>query len=64
MNETEAKLTVWAAHAPFKKSGVPFFNAFGYLYREVVVIPMETWTQLCREIPELGTREFNVGTED
>jgi hypothetical protein len=62
--QAKEKHRIWAMTAPFKKSGFPFFNTFGYQHRDVVVIPMATWTQLCREIPELGTREFEVGTED
>jgi hypothetical protein len=62
--EATTKPRIWATWAPFKKSGFPFFNAFGYQYRDVIVIPAATWTQLCREIPELATREFEVGTEE
>ena len=27
-------------------------------------MPVETWTRLCKEIPDLGTRQFEVGTTE
>jgi hypothetical protein len=36
----------------------------GSTVRPVVILPMETWTALCREIAALGAKQFEVGTFD
>jgi hypothetical protein len=56
--------TIWAFHCPFRKEGSPVLGSFGATVRPVVILPMETWTRLCREIPALGAMQFNVGSED
>ena len=55
---------IWAMPCPFRKTGSPVLGSFGFTTRDVVILPMETWTRLCREIPALGTRAFEVGTYD
>lgn len=64
MAEQIEKLRIWAFHCPFRKTGSPVLGSFGATIRPVVIVPMETWTKLCREIPELGARQFEVGSED
>lgn len=53
---------IWAAACPFNKSGAPVLGSFGSRVRNVVIIPMETWTKLCDEIPALAATKFEVGT--
>lgn len=57
-------LRIWAVHCPFKKSGFPSLGTFGYTEKAVVILTMETWNQLCAEIPALKTRPFEVGSYD
>lgn len=54
--------TIYALQCPFSKRNFPVVGSFGSLIREVVIIPVETWSQLCREIPGLAAAKFNVGT--
>ncbi len=55
---------IWALHCPFRKNGTPVLGSFGATERAVVILPMATWTRLCREIPALGAMQFEVGAED
>ena len=55
---------IWAVHCPFRKSGSPVLGNFGYTERGVIIIPADTWTRLCREIPALAVQQFEVGTVD
>ena len=55
------KHRIWAMHCPFKESGSPVLGTFGYTERGVIIIPIETWNALCREIPELARTQFEVG---
>lgn len=57
-------LRIWVAECPFKKNGFPSLGTFGKSVAPVVILPLETWQRLCREIPELGTRQFEVGAHD
>jgi len=58
----DTKPRIWAAHCPFNKQGTPVLGSFGSTVRPVVVIPMATWTKLCKDIPELGAMQFEVGS--
>jgi hypothetical protein len=60
----QPKYRMWAVHCPFNKSGFPSLGQFGYTSRDVVIFSMETWTQLCEDIPALATAQFEVGTYD
>lgn len=53
---------IWAVHCPFRKNGTPVLGTMGAEIRGVIVIPVETWTALCREIPALGAKQFTVGS--
>lgn len=55
--------TIFITLCPVKKSGFPAVGQFGARISEVVIMEHSTWKQLCAEIPELGAREFRVGTE-
>lgn len=59
-----APIRIWAFHCPFNKRGVPVLGSFGSTVRGVVILPMETWTALCKEIPALGAKQFEVGSHD
>lgn len=61
---SDEKLRIWCLHCPFTKKGFPVLGNFGATIAPVVVLPMATWTKLCKEIPELGKRQFEVGTAD
>lgn len=54
---------IWAVLCPFKKNGFPSLGTFGASEAPVVIIPMEAWEKLCREIPELAARQFEVGSQ-
>ena len=49
---------------PFKKNGFPVVGSFGAKTDGVVIIRASDWTRLCQEIPELGTRQFEVGSHE
>lgn len=61
---TNKPIRIWAFHCPFRKNGSPVLGSFGATVRPVVILPMETWTKLCRDIPALGATQFEVGSED
>lgn len=52
---------IWGMSCPFNKQGVPVVGSFGSCIRNVVIIPAETWTALCKEHPTLAATEFEVG---
>ncbi len=56
--------TIWAFHCPFTKAGAPSVGSFGSSIRPVVIMPVATWTRLCKEIPALASMKFNVGTQE
>lgn len=56
-------LTIWVLPCPFRKDGAPVLGTMGSTVDNVVVMRTETWAQLCKEIPALGTMKFRVGTE-
>jgi hypothetical protein len=56
------KYRIWAAHCPFKKNGFPSLGTFGATVKPVVIMSMETWTRLCKDVPQLQTTQFEVGT--
>lgn len=47
---------------PFTKRGFPSVGNFGASVRNVVIFDMATWTQLCKDVPQLQTTKFEVGT--
>ncbi len=53
--------TMWVLHCPFKKSGFPVVGTFGTTEKAVVIMTLETWKQLCQDVPQLQTTQFNVG---
>jgi hypothetical protein len=62
--EPTAPIRIWVAHCPFKKSGFPSLGTFGASVKPIVIMHMETWQKLCREIPELAARQFEVGSQE
>jgi len=62
-SDPDVKPRIWAIYCPFRRSGSPVIGTFGAQVRPVVIVPMETWTALCREIPALGAKQFEVGSE-
>jgi hypothetical protein len=58
-----APLRIWALHCPFRRNGSPVLGSFGSTEQPVVIMTADTWTRLCLEIPELGQRQFSVGTD-
>lgn len=60
----EKPYRIWAMDCPFTKKGYPNLGSFGSTIRPVVIVPMATWTELCRRIPELATTQFEVGSLD
>ena len=55
---------IWALHCPFRKDGVPSLGTFGKTIQPVVIIKMATWNQLCKDVPQLQTTQFEVGHYD
>lgn len=53
---------IWTVYCPFRKNGTPVLGTTGSDVRGIVIIPVETWTALCREIPALGAKQFEVGS--
>jgi hypothetical protein len=63
MSEREKpRFRIWALACPFKKDGTPSLGTFGRTIRNVVIVPVETWTQLCRENPGMSATRFEVGS--
>ncbi len=60
----EKPARIWVTHCLFKKNGFPSLGTFGATERPVVILPLRTWEALCREIPELAKRQFEVGSQD
>ena len=55
---------IWALHCPFRKNGSPVLGTFGARIQPIVMMTMETWKQLCADVPALQTMQFEVGTVD
>jgi hypothetical protein len=55
-------MRIWGVWCPFNKRGAPVLGTFGSTSESIVIIRAVDWANLCREIPELGTRQFEVGT--
>lgn len=53
---------IWALHCPFRKDGAPVMGSFGRTIKPVIVMEMETWIWLCKNIPQLAAKQFRVGT--
>lgn len=53
---------IWTVYCPFRKTGSPVIGSFGATIRPVIIIPVETWTTLCRDIPALAAKQFEVGS--
>lgn len=53
---------IWVTHMPYRKGGSPVIAGFGSTIRAVVIMDLNTWTQLSNEIPELERKQFKVGT--
>jgi hypothetical protein len=62
-DRTERPTRIWVTYCPFKKSGFPSIGTFGKSIAPVVSMRLETWQRLCREIPELATHQFEVGSQ-
>lgn len=56
-------IRIWVTRCLFKKNGFPSLGSFGARTGEVVIIPLASWKRLCEEIPDLATRQFEVGAE-
>jgi hypothetical protein len=61
-NEPVRLPRMWAMHCPFRKTGSPVLGSFGASIEPVVIMKMSTWTQLCKDVPQLQTTQFEVGT--
>lgn len=57
----DSPLRIWAVHCPFRKDGSPVIGGFGSIIRPIVIIDMDTWTELCKRVPQLQTMKFDVG---
>ena len=55
---------IWVLTCPFNKRGDPVLGSFGSRLGGVVIIPVETWTQLCKEHPTLQRAQFEVGSHE
>lgn len=55
------RFRIWALPCAFRKDGAPSLGTFGKTVRNVVIIRVEDWTQLCRENPALAATRFEVG---
>ena len=55
---------IWAFRIPFTKAGAPSIGYFGTTVRSVVIVPMETWNELCAENPALAATQFEVGRQE
>jgi len=55
-------ITIWAMDCPFRKAGSPVLGTMGSTIRRVIVIEADQWRQLCADVPQLQTTQFNVGT--
>lgn len=54
---------IWALHCPFRKNGTPVLGTMGSTIQGVIVIQVETWRRMVREIPALAAAPFEVGEE-
>jgi hypothetical protein len=64
MSEPDQPMRIWVLNMAFKKNGFPSVGSFGQRIAGVVILPIESWTRLCQEIPALGARQFEVGSEN
>lgn len=55
---------IWVTHCLFKKSGFPSLGTFGASESPVVIMKLATWEQLCRDVPQLQTMQFEVGSQE
>ena len=62
MIDPHPKYRIWAMHCPFRKTGSPVLGTFGRTTQPVVIMTMATWKQLCEDVPQLQTTQFEVGT--
>lgn len=58
----EKPYRIWALHCLFRKNGTPVLGTFGASEAAVVIMTMETWNRLCRDVPQLQTTQFEVGS--
>ena len=61
VREAKGRFRIWALSCPFRKDGTPSLGSFGSTIRNVVIVPVETWTTLCQENPALAATKFEVG---
>ena len=59
-----SRFRIWVLPCAFKKDGTPSLGTFGATIRNVVILPVETWTQLCRENPAMAATQFEVGAHE
>lgn len=56
------KYRIWAMLCPFRKTGSPVVGNMGSSVESVVIFKLETWKQLCQDVPQLQTTLFEVGS--
>lgn len=61
-DEPKPKYRIWAMHCLFKKNGFPALGTFGAREESVVIMTIATWNQLCKDVPQLQTTKFEVGS--
>lgn len=63
--ESEVKpVRMWVLECPFNKRGVPVMGTFGSRSGHVIVFTSAAWQQLCKDVPQLQTTQFEVGSYD
>jgi len=54
---------MWVLYCPVRKNGTPVLGAFGSTLAPMVILPLATWKQLCEDVPQLKTTQFQVGSD-
>jgi hypothetical protein len=61
---TTSNYRIWVAHCLFKKNGFPSLGTFGASEAPVVIMTLKIWEQLCKDVPQLQTTNFEVGSQE
>lgn len=62
MTESQKLPRMWVTHCPFRKTGSPVLGTFGASTKPVVIMTMDTWNQIVKDVPALQTMQFEVGS--
>lgn len=55
---------IWAMHCLFRKDGSPVLGTFGAREEAVVIMTIQTWNRLIKDVPQLQSTQFEVGSRD